>query len=146
MKELYLKELLLKELHLKEEHVKELHLEPLSMESIISYAYSAKLIDEKLMNDVLDKCPMSQFERTLLLLRNIGKKMCKPEEATVVMKQFLEILESNPAFCPLVKRISENKLDKCRTLWGEPLRAECVHYVNTPRMHWHLISSKCMLL
>ena len=80
------------------------------MESIISYTYSAKLIEEKLMNDVLGKNPMSRFERTLLLLRNIGEKMHKPEEATVVMKQFLEILESNPAFRPFVKKISENKI------------------------------------
>ena len=62
------------------------------------------------MDDVLDKNPMSRFERTLLLLRNIGKKMCKPEEATVVMKQFLEILEHEAAFHPLVKKISENKI------------------------------------
>ena len=36
--------------------------------------------------------------------------MCKLEEATVVMKQFLEILEHEAAFRPLVKRISENKI------------------------------------
>ena len=86
----------------------EQHLE-LSVNSVASSAYSAKLIGEKLMDDVLDKNPMSRFERTLYLLRNIGKKMCKPEEATVVMKQFLEILEHEAAFRPLVKRISENK-------------------------------------
>ena len=84
----------------------ELQLE-LSVNSVASSAYSAELIGEELMDDVLDKNPMSQFERTLFLLRNIGKKMRKPEEATVVMKQFLEILENEAAFDYLVKRISE---------------------------------------
>ena len=74
------------------------------MESIISYAYSAKLIEEKLMNDILGKNPMSQFERTLFLLRNIGEKMHKPEEATVVMRQFLEILEKQPSISPFCEK------------------------------------------
>ena len=86
----------------------ELHLQ-LSVNSVASSAYSAKLIGEKLMDDVLDKNPMSRFERTLLLLRNIGKPENVQASLRRPMKQFLEILEHEAAFRPLVKRISENK-------------------------------------
>ena len=80
------------------------------VDSVASSALSAELIGKGLMADTLDKNSISQFERTLFLLRQIGKKMRKPEEATVVMKQFLEILENEPAYDYLVERISEKNI------------------------------------
>ena len=81
-----------------------------SVNNVASNAYSAGLIGEQMMDDVLDKTPMSRFERTLFLLRNIGKKMREPEEASVAMNHFLEILENEAAFRYLVKRIGEKNI------------------------------------
>ena len=80
----------------------------LSCSSVASTAYSAELIGETLMDNVLDKVPMSQQDRTLYLLRNIGKKLRKdPEEAKGYMDEFMLILASEPSYQHLVQRIGE---------------------------------------
>ena len=80
----------------------------LSCSSVASSAYSAELINDALMDDVLDKTPMSQQDRTLYLLRNIGKKLRGDSaEAKVVMDTFMSIVASEVAFQHLAKRIGQ---------------------------------------
>ena len=82
----------------------------LSCSSVASSAYSAELIGEALMDDVLDKVPMSQQDRTLYLLRNIGKKLRRaadPAEAKGYMDVFMLIVASEASFRHLVERIGE---------------------------------------
>ena len=80
----------------------------LSCSSVASSAYSAGLIGEALMDDVLDKVPVSQQDRTLYLLRNIGKKLrTDPAEAKGYMDVFIKIVASEASFRHLVDKIGE---------------------------------------
>ena len=79
----------------------------LSVNNVAASAFAAGLIDRQLLDSVIERQHMTRLDRTLHLLSRIQSKMRHPEEASVVMKEFIGILEEDVPYQWLVARISE---------------------------------------
>lgn len=83
-----------------------------SCTGVASKSYAAGLIDEDLMDAVIDKNPVSQYDRALLLIGRIGKtiRRANAEQAKTTMDTFMKILGKEASFRHLTERIGIKSL------------------------------------
>lgn len=79
----------------------------LSCNTVASRAYSAELISDQLMDEVLDKNPQSQHQRALYLVRKIRTAIGDSEQAENRMDTFVKILGREAPFRSLVKKMGK---------------------------------------